>query len=272
MPISPECNFIFLAKNYQYLAHSACIAESCLYSDPHNCIIKMGILNEEICRIICDKCEIEINKKDKFAHIVHRLKKIFFTEEDASTYMKIEDIAKSRNIAAHNIPKDEKAFEKYRKIALQTLCAGYQLSKYFYIRFINSDYQIPEFHLPKAGSMSEESDVIKTMAYEENLMSDLNEKYSMASALGGDQVSSLLGTLSKTLTKGSGSVLSESVKSAARSALGGLPGLGAITGIGLGLAGAYIAGKSAKKAVKILPDSINAFFKDLEIDSDVDVS
>lgn len=260
MAISPECNFIFLAENYQYLAHSACIAESCLYSDPHNCIIKMGILNEEICRIICDKCKIEINKKDKFANIVHRLKKIFFTEEDATTYMKIEDIAKSRNIAAHNIPKDEKALVKYTKIAAETLLAGYALSTFFYVRFIDADYEIQEFHMPK--SQSKEDDYISC---------SIDIGHFGIGALSYDTTPSLIFKFfSKIKARSAANTISKSVKSSPRGSISFLPDIGHIAEVGLQLAGAYAAAKDADKAVKILPPSLNMFFDDLEIDSESD--
>lgn len=148
MAISPDCNFVFLDDEYPFLAEHACIAESCVHSDPHTCIMKIGLLNEEMCRIICKKSGIEIKKTDNFAKIVHKLKKNFFTEEDAGTCIKIEKIAKSRNKAAHNLPRSEAEQWEYAKIAEYSLCAGYAVSKNFYSRFVNPSYDFPSFHMP----------------------------------------------------------------------------------------------------------------------------
>lgn len=167
MPVSPDCNFVFLQDEYPYLAQSACIAESCMFTDPHNCIMKIGLLNEELCRLICKKSEIKIEKKDKFVQIVHKLKKHFFTEEDAETCLKIDEIIKSRNMVAHNLPRSEEALRKYTQIAEKILYAGYMISKNFYRRFINPGYLFPDFRIPvnyneSQTEISEKEDNAKT--------------------------------------------------------------------------------------------------------------
>lgn len=265
MAISPDCHFIFLEENYRYLAHSACIAESCLYSDPHNCIIKIGILNEEICRIICDKCEIPINKKDRFAQIVHKLKKNFFTEEDAHTYMKIEEISKSRNFAAHNLPNDENTIEKYIMIAAETLLAGYALSTYFYIRFVNSEYIIPEFKLPKrydkiTNNYNNIQDTYNTIS------NSIPSEY-FQGAVSGASVASFCNIFSKFKTLFSERPSREEICMTAYNANRATqPISNHAAELDLQLASASTAARDTRQAIKILPASINTFFHELEID------
>lgn len=145
--ISPDCNFVFLEEGYSHLAQNACIAESCLYTDPHNSIIKIGVVNEELCRIISVKSDIELPKPYSFRKVVYNLKKYFFTDEDAETCLKIEEIAKSRNQAAHNLPRSEEAYRECMEVAIGMLYAGFIVSKNFYCRFINQNFPYPDFHL-----------------------------------------------------------------------------------------------------------------------------
>lgn len=255
MPISPECNFIFLEENYPHLAHNACIAESCIYSDSHNCIMKIGILNEKICRILCDKFDIPINKKDNLKKIIHKLEKNFFTPEDAETYIKIneiKDISKSRNMAAHNFPKNEETFLEYIGIAKATLLSGYAISTQFYIRFVNPDYKFPKFHLPENDDSPETSNDMINFYNKANMITKAALKSAASMAAAGTDRVVACGLVGRGLAA-AGKVW--------------LPVLGgtAIGGL-LGGVAAYAAGKGIRKAVKILPDSINEFFRDLDID------
>lgn len=169
MPVSPDCNFVFLEEGYPHLAQSACIAETCLYSDPHNSIIKIGLLNEEICRIISIKSDIKLPKPYSFRKVLNNLKKHFFTDDDVRTYLKIEEVAKSRNMAAHNLPRSEEAYRKYTLVAENTLIAGYSISTNFYSHFIDPAFSFPEFRMPRRLGESDPEEAIDSILDDETI-------------------------------------------------------------------------------------------------------
>ena len=293
MAISPDCNFVFLDDAYPFLAEHACIAESCVYSDPHTCIIKIGLLNEELCRIICKECNIEINKKDNFAKIVHKLEKHFFTDADAETCIKIHKIAASRNRAAHKLPRTEAEQSEYAEIALYSLCAGYWVSTQFYSRFVDSAYEFPTFHMPGQAPSAEEEwypevadhhsvpDVKKerkkieagTAGFAEEPKKEFGVFETVAKPLGAERKQDKkFGT--DAMKKGTiaGTVAGAMLAAGPL----GLPIIGALvsptTGLvtkGLLAAQAVALGAKVMKAAGIMPDSVNSFFASLNL-ADID--
>lgn len=284
MPVSPDCNFVFLEDGYPHLAQNACIAESCLYTDPHNSIIKIGVLNEEICRIISIKSDIKLPKPYSFKKVLNNLKKHFFTDEDVHTYLKIEEISKSRNMAAHNLPRSEEAYRKYMLIAENTLIAGYSISTKFYSHFIDPAFSFPEFRMPRRLGESDPDEELDNILDDETI--SVEEKFKAVEKF------------AKTTDKDENrreiwkdeSKESYAAKGAAVGAvIGGLPVLGGVIGALGGLIGGIAAAGSAigaavggvaaagigssaagtiamvSGATGVVPASVNQFFKTLDL-------
>lgn len=274
MTISPDCNFIFLEEDYPYLAEGACIAESCIYTDPHNTIMKIGLLNEEICRLICKESNIEIGKRENLAQIVHKLKKCFFTDEDAETCMKIKEIADNRNKAAHNLPRTEKWHRKYIQIAEQSVQAGYAISVNFYSRFVNPDYPFPPYHVPgkqPAKTPKDETCLDNTRLKHENLHEEAVRKDDRDD-------DGMLGPVGKKIATGA-AIGAGLLAAPFLLPIIGATAAGAITtagGAGIASKGIRIVGGAALavngilKTRGILPDSVNKFFGSLDM-SDLDI-
>lgn len=254
MPVSPDCNFVFLEEEYPYLAQSACIAESCVYTDPHNCIMKIGLLNEELCRIICSKCGIEISKKDRFEQVVHKLKKHFFNDRDAATYLKIEEVKKSRNIAAHNLPRNEEERRRYVAIAVNALSAGYAISVNFYSSFVNPDYEFPVYRMPGEQEKQESG---------KRDISEIRDEYSVCNMIKHDRERGHTEKICE--VKNSAALGSGIAGGLIPFALSGFALVGSVL-----KTGALVAGKMPKKRAElksrgIVPDSVNDFFDSLDL-------
>lgn len=147
-------NFEFLTALYPKYSFYLTKAEECYEEDPHNSIIKIGVVTEDLLKEICIKTNIELGKHISIKYMRDKIRKLKIIAEDRKDLFDVlEKINENRNIAAHNI-----IFSK--DISLGILEQFYLFSTWYYSNFYNNEF-IPEKFKYHSSAIDETGNVIK---------------------------------------------------------------------------------------------------------------
>lgn len=136
-----ESNFLFLENEYPVLSRLGYLAEAYLYTDPNSCLVKLGMLAENIVGIMMklDGLTVPPELDDTNANRIRTLKKnnLLPVEIDNILY----SIRKTRNVAAHeNYESAERC-----KVLLQM---AWQLSLWFMQTYGRISFKAHNFVMP----------------------------------------------------------------------------------------------------------------------------
>lgn len=132
-------NFDFLAERFPLLAHLGRLAEKYVYSDSNSCLFKLGMMGENMVKLMFDYDGIELPHEDKAVNRINKLRREELLDDDTASLF--HALRKVRNQAGH---------DSYESVADARNFLGitYSLSEWFMQTYGDYHYQNRPFVMP----------------------------------------------------------------------------------------------------------------------------
>lgn len=149
-------NFDFLEEKFPSLANFGRLAEKYLYTDANSCLIKLGMLGENIVNLIFEYDRISHPLEDTAVNRIRKLRQEDLIDEDLESIL--HQLRKKRNEAVY-------ADNSSRSDALDLLPMAYSLAVWFYQTYGDGNYTPAEFIMPSGtelGATNSSPDIAST--------------------------------------------------------------------------------------------------------------
>ncbi len=146
-------NFDFLAEKFPVLAHLGRLAEKYLYSDSNSCLFKLGMMGENMIKLMFDYDGIELPREDKAVNRINKLRHEELLDSDMAALF--HALRKVRNLAGHE--GYESVAEARNYLGITYSLAEWFMQTYGDYKYKNRPFVMPaENHEPvKAGAATE---------------------------------------------------------------------------------------------------------------------
>ena len=164
-------NFDFLAEKFPVLAHLGRLAEKYLYSDSNSCLFKLGMMGENMIKLMFDYDGIELPREDKAVNRINKLRHEELLDSDMAALF--HALRKVRNLAGH---------EGYESVAEARNYLGitYSLAEWFMQTYGDYTYKNRPFVMPAENHEPVRTDVVAESELEKILMQQAAEKAAQA--------------------------------------------------------------------------------------------
>ncbi len=164
-------NFNFLSEKFPLLAHLGRLAEQYVYSDSNSCLFKLGMMGENMIKLMFDYDGIALPAEDKAVTRINKLRREELLDDDMASLF--HALRKVRNLAGH---------EGYESVADAKNYLGitYSLSEWFMQTYGDYNYQNRPFVMPAPQVEPVKKEIADEEKLEKLLMQQAAEKAAKA--------------------------------------------------------------------------------------------